>query len=315
LVRVLIFPNHKLEWINDETGEGGAMENKDKPQETKDNEDRKKGEALARSQTDPLYLQDHFLRGGRDKDTKNATATFVQFCGKQYVVTCRHVLEIVQKRKERSDRARFPTMALVVERAVLNLSFFSAQGLQYALRTPKPDEGDAPLDLAIAEVSGAHWSLLAQRKGKTAIDLDNWREPKWVRAKMLVAAGYPDEQKTHVKVDQQNMLGAPFVLLAAEKKGTIDRHHQFAEMYSRLPQPHGYHFSGMSGGAMYIVQGDIIIPMGIVFEGWPQSRNSKPHPTLTANNIYIRGLTLTPATFSDWLVKANLNSPKSGTAR
>ena len=243
------------------------MNNADKRQQAKDKEDRETGEALARSQTDPLFLQDHFLFGGRDKDTKNATATFVQFEGKRYVVTCRHVLEIVKKRKEKSGPARFPTMALVVGRAILNLSFFSAQGIQYALRTPKPEEGNEPLDLAVAEISGAYWSLLAQRKGKTAIDLDNWREPKWARAEMLVAAGYPDEHKTHVTVDQQAMVGAPCVLLAAEKKGEINRNQKFAEMHSRLPKPHGYYFSGMSGGPMYVVQGDIIVPMAIVFEG------------------------------------------------
>jgi len=58
-----------------------AMNNEDRQQEAKDREDREKADALARSQTDPLYLQDHFLFGGRNKDTKNATATFVQFEG------------------------------------------------------------------------------------------------------------------------------------------------------------------------------------------------------------------------------------------
>ena len=164
--------------------------------EKKDWEDRKRREALARSQTDPLFLQDHFLVGGHDVDTKNATATFVQFERKQYAVTCRHVLEV--------------------------------------------------------------------------------------------------------------MVGAPCVLLAAQKKGEIDRDRKFAEMHSRLEKPHGYYFSGMSGGAMYVIQDDVIIPMAIVFEGWPQSRNSPPHPTLNGNDIYIRGLTLTPVTFANWLARANL---------
>jgi hypothetical protein len=274
-------------------------------QEKKDRGDWERGAALARSQTDPLFLQDHFLVGGHDVDTKNATATFVKFERKHYVVTCRHVLEVVQKRKERDPRTRFPTMALVVGRAILNLSFFSAQGIQYALRAPTPDEREEPLDLAIADISGWHWKLLAERKAKTAIDLDNWREPRWARAEMMVAAGYPDEHKTHVTAGQEVMVGAPCVLLAAKKRGEIGRDQKFAEMHSRLEKPHGYYFSGMSGGAMYVAQDDIIIPMAIVFEGWPQSRNSPPHPTLNRNDIYIRGLTLTPVTFADWLARAN----------
>ena len=57
---------------------------------------------------------------------------------------------------------------------------------------------------------------------------------------------------------------------------------------------------------MYVVQDDIIIPMAILFKGWPQSRSSDPHPTLNESDIFIRGLTLTPVTFANWLAKANL---------
>jgi hypothetical protein len=224
----------------------------------KDEEDQRRGKALARSQTDPLYLQDHFLFSGHDKNTRNATATFVQFEGKQYVVTCRHVVEVVKKRKGRDPRERYPTLALVVGRAIINLSLFTAEGMQYSLRTPEPDEGEEPLDLAIADIS-SRWKLLVEGKGKTTIDLDNWREPRWARAEMMLAAGYPDEHKESFPVDQEVMVGSPFVTVAARKKGEIGRNRRFAEMHSRLDEPHGYYFSGMSGGPIYVVQDDIII--------------------------------------------------------
>jgi hypothetical protein len=47
---------------------------------------------LARSQTDPLWLQDHFLGTG-DVTTRNGTASFVSFKGRQFAVTCRDVME------------------------------------------------------------------------------------------------------------------------------------------------------------------------------------------------------------------------------
>jgi hypothetical protein len=48
---------------------------------------------LARSQTDPLWLQDHFLGTGHDVTTRNGTASFVSFKGRHFAVTCRHVME------------------------------------------------------------------------------------------------------------------------------------------------------------------------------------------------------------------------------
>jgi hypothetical protein len=206
----------------------------------KDEEDRKRGHALARSQTDPLFLQDAFLFGGHDTDTKNATASFVQFEGKQYAVTCRHVLEVVEHRNKTQSTSRFPTLALVVGRLVLNLSFFQAEGIQYAFRTPEPNKDEEPLDLAIADISGVHWGLLEQRKGKRAIDLDNWLEPRWARAETMVAAGYPDEHKRIVPVDGEERLGAPCGLATARIHRKIDRHQKFAEMWSTLEEPHGY---------------------------------------------------------------------------
>jgi hypothetical protein len=38
---------------------------------------------LARSQTDPLWLQDHFLGTGHDVTTRNGTASFVSFKGRR----------------------------------------------------------------------------------------------------------------------------------------------------------------------------------------------------------------------------------------
>ena len=143
--------------------------------------------------------------------------TFFRWCVGRAVID----FSPAEGKRKKKDPRRFPTMALVVGRAILNLSFFSAQGIQYALRPPTPNEGEAPLDLAIADISGPYWKLLAEGKGKTAIDLDNWREPRWARAKMMVAAGYPDEHKTRVTVGQEVMLGVPFTLLAAEKKGRL----------------------------------------------------------------------------------------------
>jgi hypothetical protein len=98
-----------------------------------------------RARTDPLFLQDHFLATGHDVSTKNATATYVKFENRIYACTCRHVVEIIRKR-QKEQHSRFPTLALVIHRTVLNLSFFTAEGLKLRIALPETPADEEPLD-------------------------------------------------------------------------------------------------------------------------------------------------------------------------
>jgi hypothetical protein len=73
-----------------------------------------------------------------------------------------------------------------------------------------------------------------------------------------------------------------------------------------LEKPHDYYFSGMSGGPMYVQQDEHLIPAGILFEGWPQSKSTPPRAELDMQDIVVRGLTLTPTTFDKWSNAAKL---------
>jgi hypothetical protein len=161
--------------------------------------------------------------------------------------------------------------------------------------------GDPTVDLAIAEITGSYWDILTKYADKEAIDLDNWREPRWARAEMLAAAGYPDEHKYNTTIDGKDKLAAPLAFIAADKDGEIGRDCPIVQMRSRLEKPHGWFFSGVSGGAMYATQDERSIPAGIVFEGWPQSKKTPPHPSLDDRDIIVRGMTLTPKTFGQWV--------------
>lgn len=266
----------------------------------------------ARAQTDPLFFHDYFMAHGHDVNTKNATATYVQFEKEIYVVTCRHVLEILQKRQERKH-SPFPTLALMVDRGLLNLSFFTADGLQNALKVPNPPVGAQPLDLAISKLPTSYWDILTSRKNKKPIDLDNWHEPRWARAEILVAAGYPDEHKTIVESGGVEKVSAPMPLVAAEIDGKIAKDQRQVAMRSRLEKPHGFYFSGMSGGPIYVQQDEVLVPVGITYEGWPQTHDN---PVIFDDNgtdvlfdnrdIIVHGLTLTPDYFDKWLKDAGL---------
>jgi hypothetical protein len=261
----------------------------------------------ARAQTDPLFFQDYLLAHGHNVDTKNATATFVRFGGRVYVCTCRHVVEILTNRQERGHSV-FPTLALMVDRAMLPLSFFTPDGLQLGQYVPNASANGETVDIAIAEITGTYWDLLTSRKNKSAIDLDEWREPRWSQAQMLIAAGYPDEHKQSVSDSGEEKVIATLTLVAAAADGAISKFEPEVHMRSRLGEPHGYYFSGMSGGPMYVQQDELIIPVGILCEGWPATSNKpvifKPNGTdilFDGQDIIVQGLTLTPSNFEKWL--------------
>lgn len=52
--------------------------------------------SAGRAWSDPLWLQDYFVRNGHSEKTTNATATFIKYSGQHYVFTCRHVTETVK---------------------------------------------------------------------------------------------------------------------------------------------------------------------------------------------------------------------------
>ena len=151
-------------------------------------------ESLPRRQTDPLWIQDHFLAGGHDENTPNATATFVKRKGRHYLVTCRHVLEIVSKRRTAGGERQL-TMALEIDGTVLNLSRVSAQGVVLNVRTPEARMHSERADIALAPLDESNWKRLSERKNKEAIDLDSWREPNWSVVRHCLAVGYENEGK------------------------------------------------------------------------------------------------------------------------
>jgi hypothetical protein len=89
------------------------------------------------------------------------------------------VLDELQKNKAR----RSPTLAMIINRIVINFSTLTAKGLVPAMGVPSTPEGEEPFDLAIADITGQHWRMLKSQKRKSAIDLDSWREPRWSRVK------------------------------------------------------------------------------------------------------------------------------------
>ncbi|MDD9973270.1 MAG: hypothetical protein OXU27_04655 [Candidatus Poribacteria bacterium] len=274
-----------------------------------------KPDSLPRRQTDPLWLQDYFLSTGHNETTQNATATFVKRRGRHFMVTCRHVLDI-------TPQARHPSIALQIDETTLNFSYIDPQGIQCSVRAPEKEIMALPeVDIALACIDGSYWHLLISKKNKVAIDLDSWREPNWNEVTYCLAVGYENEGKKIISSAGVRMVETPFLNVVAELCSTMRNDTTEFTMFSKLPGPHNRNFSGMSGGAVYAVEGseqreaqdEELFPVGIVFED-PEStkqannrNNEEAMDTfVTPRDVLIRAVMLTPDKFDDWLDKSGI---------
>jgi len=283
-------------------------------------------DSLPRRQTDPLWIQDHFLTSGHDENTPNATATFVKRKGRHYLVTCRHVLEIVCKRRTDGGERQL-TMALQIDGIALNLSRVSEEGVVLSVRALEARMHSERADIALAPLDESYWNRLSERKNKEAVDLDSWREPDWSVVRHCLAVGYGNERKEAVRSGGPEKVAARMLETTAELASPVARRDttRFV-LSSTLPSSHGYGFSGMSGGAVYAIEesdagmadDESLVPVGIVYEGFPgstrQSGSNEEGSMGTIFNdrdILIRAMTLTPDTFDDWLHGCGLEQSRS----
>lgn len=277
-------------------------------------------ESLARRQTDPIWIQHHFLATGHDENTPNATATFVHRKGRHYMVTCGHVLQIVKQRRDSEGESRL-TMALHADQAVLNLSSVGPEGVVLSVRTPGAELHCKPADVALACLKPSYWKLLSSEKSKTAIDLDSWRAPDWSAVQKCLAVGYENEGKTSIRSEGTDKVVTGLLEVVADVCSTPAHDATGFALMSDLKRPHGFAFSGMSGGAVYAIEGnertevedDELLPVGIVYEGSPSTRREREHGVehvrdsiFSDRDVFIRALMLTPENFDDWLERCGM---------
>jgi hypothetical protein len=249
---------------------------------------------IARACTDPLWIQHRFLATGHGETTDNGTATFIKFEGRHYLCTCAHVIEAAK-----GDNVP----ALMIDRLVLNFANYqkgpSGESVYgHVFRFPDRRR----FDIAIAPIQ-PHWEIIRTKKGKSAIDLDAWQSTPWPQDSCYLAAGYPTEHK--YAVDEKLAVG--MALVAAELASTISSSSTSFVLHSTVKAPHGYFFSGLSGGPIFLPkEADRLVPVGIVIEGSPSSSKVSESFLSNSNAILVRGQTLTPDIFKEWLSLTDL---------
>src|SRR4051812_9942176 len=115
-------------------------------------------ESLPRRNSDPVWLQDYLVQTGHDADTRSGSATFVKRKGIHYVCTCRHIMESIKDPKV-VPNAKFPTLALAIDKAFINLPRMTANGPELIVRAPGPETDHAHTDIAMARLDAGTWHL------------------------------------------------------------------------------------------------------------------------------------------------------------
>ena len=266
----------------------------------------------------PLFATEHFLNGGHDKSTINATVTFVQHKTRVYAVTCHHVIAAFRAESLRKGKHFIPSIHSGV--VIRQFGAFRDDGAYYwsfkSCRdfVPESEIDDTEAnekmvsknanrpDIAIADITEV-WSAIHDAGDADVINLDNWVEPIWGDMQHLwMAFGYP----TAHKYQENGKVIAPMPRVTAELASSLptEDNPKFV-LGSTLDEKNNWGFSGLSGGPVLAAHSsdDRCAFVGITYEGFPSDREvtKNDQSFLTEKNIVLKAHYLTPLQFEHWL--------------
>ncbi len=157
----------------------------------------------------------------------------------------------------------------MIDSVVINLANFQndkngKMAYRHVFRFPDR----ARFDIAIARIDSI-WPMLTEKKNKKAIELNPWPTVTLPEEIGYLAAGYFNEHKFTI----EKKLAVQLALVFAEAASNMSAQSPTFSLHSTLKQPHGYYFSGMSGGPIFLPQeADKLLPVGIVIEGGAKQR-------------------------------------------
>lgn len=264
----------------------------------------------------PLFCNDRFLFDGHDESTTSATVTFISSESHVYAVTCHHVLSAFYTVAVKTGRHLVPSIHS--GRSINQLGFAGPNGqyrwsFQSCREFPDAREVNDPMamaaldrknadkpDIAIADFTEI-WPAFSQIRGADAIDLDSWREPEWQTTQNVwMAYGFPDDHK-YRKGDK---VAAPMPRVSAELASAPSSEKPTYMLCSTLNANHGWGFSGLSGGPVFVAHTDDRYAfVGITFEGAPSSKvlQENAEAFVGKKDILLMGYHVTPLLFREWL--------------
>jgi hypothetical protein len=213
----------------------------------------------------------------------NATLTLIEFEGRLYGVTCRHVVQTLATLNAEAGREAYGFATVINRLLVIGNRFVHPEG--------DPDPRPGRPDIAIRELHPDFPKAI----GKVPLCLRP--APPWDKLTHAIAVGYPTGIKESVVEERGRRVGIPCVHALAEQ---ISPPGNSFQLFSALPDSPGIaSFSGMSGGPVYWSSPDEYGLLGLMYEAGP------PEPPVgglaEGPRIQIFAETVTPERFALWV--------------
>lgn len=255
----------------------------------------------------PVFFHSAYMSDGHSEKSENATVTFIKYKNDIYVVTCNHVLEHLEQRREHlNDHGQ--TMMLLAKNVVIKLSAMNLNDPTKQIdifRKIRRKYLEVEVDIVIGKLPENLWRVVQKNLSKSAIDLDCWEQPDLNNFKIGTAYGYSNEHKERVDGEIKTYC----VEVTADIQSKLESDSVNITLFSEFDQPHGFYFSGMSGGPIILHTDTKSAVAAIIYEGQPGSRSEitqkySSDSIFNQNQTLIKGVIINPYIFSNWLVDA-----------
>ncbi|GIU34589.1 hypothetical protein TUM4637_30620 [Shewanella hafniensis] len=237
--------------------------------------------------------EDLIIEGDFNQNSqRSGTLTFIRYKGQCFAITCKHVVESLEKREEvakqryqglggdgqlpEQDMTGFYTPILNT-RHHCNYRFYAV---------PQPENGE--IDLAITRVDESYIKKLGR---KPIILTEKKKIPE-----IGIASGFSEEQRLLQKYGFMYQFTSKFVRCIATIRTTSGGE---LFLYDEISEHNGVNnLSGMSGGPVMWLEYKNFGLLGIVKQGY----DIKPSPGgfNDSNTIYIRIEKITPKLIEEW---------------
>lgn len=233
-----------------------------------------------------IFICDSRIGVEPNENDLNATLTFVEFGGKVYGITCKHVVNISKNKEVSKINTCFATLTKGTY-FILN-EFICPPSEVFVYPAP---------DIAIRQIHPD----FPQAIGKIPIKLERNNIPALDTIRYAVAVGYPTEEKRKVNIQNGHRIEMPCIHALAEISSVNENNGQLS-LHSELKQTIQIKdFSGISGGPVFWSTEAEYGLLGITYETLPP--NPLENSLGGVPRITIKAELVTSERFKHWLIQ------------
>jgi hypothetical protein len=239
-----------------------------------------------------LWVKDEHLAPEKinDNTLRSGTITFIRYKGNCYALTCKHVIESLEKRQQEWKDEQLEKYKFTPPMEGIGL-YTPVENNQYHFNYKFTKIDDPDIDLAIARINPSSF----KRLGRSAITLAK----KVKLPETGIASGYPEEQRVIKTGKHTNTFSPKFVVCIATLQESMNGNLYIQDSIT----DHGNVdvLSGMSGGPLIWSDLKHYGIAGIIKSGY--DIQPKTDGLTSEDSIFIHAERISPELFEKWLEK------------